>query len=390
MYLASGLDESKPHTLKITNVGSTEAAVSVFELDRIIVNSTTPPLDHGGATIVPFDGQPDEGSSGGPNAGAIAGGVVGGVVALALGLFCLWFFCLRKRGREDNTEARDMVDARHGTPTIRAGSHFDAGEIVPFTKSHSQLDLAVPSLPATPSHQRSDTSTTLPMASTYVSTSTELASMMSPTSVTSPVSQGSLTFRPAPESPQAPDSASRGRYLSSIPASPPSDVGSYLMTPSEAPARPSLAMSGLTSIPGPPHSDASSYPMTPSDTAPRPSLVMGSPPPGAYSPGMLSRDSHASTTTAPSRRSTDLESMLKHGFKHSASPQTPDSVGSIGVTLGTGTPPWLKIETASPGRGRGPVDTDGREIDAGRIMGETLPPAYEQVPRDGPVRGSQV
>jgi len=80
-----------------------------------------------------------------------------------------------------------------------------------------------------------------------------------------------------------------------------------------------------------------------------------------------------------------MKSMLKRGFEQGPPTTGSDSPGSVGATHGATldarTPPWLKVEMTSPGRANGTVDADGREIDAGRIMGETLPPAYEQVPR---------
>lgn len=382
MYLATGLDESKPHTLKITNVGSTQANTSIFEVDRIIVNSTTAPSESDGASVVPSGGQTNtSGSSSGPNVGAIAGGVVGGVLALALIAFALWFFCVRRRRRNDKTEPVVMIDTRSGTPVTREGSTFSQGEIVPFTKSHSQLDVAVPTLPATTTHQRSDTSTTLPMASTYVST---LA--MSPTSDTFSTDHGIYTLPTGLESEQTPLQGLRERYLSMVPAPPPSNTESYLLSPFETSVRSSQAVSGHFSLPAPPASDASSYPMSPADAA-RPALATMLPA-GAARPIMHSSDSsdvNASTTAVPSRASTDMESMLKRGFEQGPPTTGSDSPGSVGATHGATldarTPPWLKVETTSPGRPNGTVDADGREIDAGRIMGETLPPAYEQVPR---------
>ncbi|KAI6787820.1 hypothetical protein KC363_g9041 [Hortaea werneckii] len=61
-------------------------------------------------------------SSPGPNVGAIAGGVIGGVAVVAIAVFFLWRFWIKKRRAQQELEAEEWEEEEEGTEAKEGGS----------------------------------------------------------------------------------------------------------------------------------------------------------------------------------------------------------------------------------------------------------------------------
>ena len=122
-----------------------------------------------------FAGQVTEAKSSTP-IGPIVGGVIGGVAVIAVGVFCLWYFCLRAKKRKDTW---DPPEKRDQTNLARNGSRTHSIASTVLTRASNVIQIAYipgvtgrsppvsPGVPPMPNMSGSNTANTTPQPDTH-------------------------------------------------------------------------------------------------------------------------------------------------------------------------------------------------------------------------------